>query len=40
VSSGLARFSFPGYAAYATMKGAVETLTRYLPRSWARVAFR
>jgi NAD(P)-dependent dehydrogenase (short-subunit alcohol dehydrogenase family) len=32
VSSGLARFSFPGYAAYATMKGAVETLTRYLAR--------
>ncbi|NWK79472.1 SDR family NAD(P)-dependent oxidoreductase [Aquitalea sp. LB_tupeE] len=32
VSSGLARFSFPGYAAYATMKGAVETLTRYLAK--------
>ncbi|WP_062787823.1 SDR family NAD(P)-dependent oxidoreductase [Aquitalea pelogenes] len=32
ISSGLARFSFPGYAAYATMKGAVETLTRYLAR--------
>jgi NAD(P)-dependent dehydrogenase (short-subunit alcohol dehydrogenase family) len=29
VSSGLARFSLPGYAAYAAMKGAVETLTRY-----------
>lgn len=29
VSSGLARFTFPGYAAYAAMKGAIETLTRY-----------
>ncbi|WP_341676205.1 SDR family oxidoreductase [Niveibacterium sp. SC-1] len=30
LSSGLARFSYPGYAAYASMKGAIETLTRYL----------
>jgi NAD(P)-dependent dehydrogenase (short-subunit alcohol dehydrogenase family) len=29
ISSGLARFSQPGYAAYAAMKGAVEVLTRY-----------
>jgi NAD(P)-dependent dehydrogenase (short-subunit alcohol dehydrogenase family) len=29
VSSGLARFAMPGYAAYAAMKGAMETLTRY-----------
>lgn len=29
ISSGLARFSMPGYAAYAAMKGAVEILTRY-----------
>jgi NAD(P)-dependent dehydrogenase (short-subunit alcohol dehydrogenase family) len=29
ISTGLARFSFPGYAAYAAMKGAVETLTKY-----------
>ncbi|MEJ1239809.1 SDR family oxidoreductase [Chryseolinea sp. T2] len=29
ISSGLARFSFPGYSAYGTMKGAIETLTRY-----------
>lgn len=29
VSSGLARFALPGYAAYAAMKGAVEVLTRY-----------
>ncbi|KIH82063.1 SDR family NAD(P)-dependent oxidoreductase [Pseudomonas batumici] len=29
ISSGLARFSLPGYGAYAAMKGAMETLTRY-----------
>ena len=29
ISTGLARFSSPGYAAYATMKGGVEVLTRY-----------
>lgn len=32
ISSGLARFSFPGYAAYAMMKGGVEVLTRYLAK--------
>ena len=32
ISSGLARFSFPGYAAYATMKGAIETLTKYMAK--------
>ena len=29
VSTGLARFTGPGYAAYASAKGAVEVLTRY-----------
>lgn len=29
VSSGLARFALPGYAAYGAMKGAMEVLTRY-----------
>lgn len=29
LSTGLARFSMPGYAAYASMKGAIETLTKY-----------
>jgi NAD(P)-dependent dehydrogenase (short-subunit alcohol dehydrogenase family) len=29
ISSGLARFTLPGYAAYAAMKGAIEVLTRY-----------
>lgn len=32
VSTGLARFSLPGYAAYASMKGAIETLTKYLAK--------
>ena len=32
VSSGLTRFALPGYAAYATMKGAIETLTKYLAK--------
>jgi len=31
-SSGLARFSFPGYAAYAAMKGGVEVLSRYMAK--------
>lgn len=30
LSSGLARFSFPGSSAYASMKGAVETFTKYI----------
>ncbi|MFD1771438.1 SDR family NAD(P)-dependent oxidoreductase [Sphingobacterium suaedae] len=29
VSTGLARFSTPGFATYASMKGAIETLTKY-----------
>ena len=29
ISSGLARFSLPGYGTYAAMKGAMEVLTRY-----------
>lgn len=32
VSSGLARFSLPGYSAYATMKGGIEALTRYMAK--------
>nr|WP_265588761.1 SDR family oxidoreductase [Kordiimonas pumila] len=32
VSSGLTRFSMPGYAAYAAMKGAVEVMTRYMAK--------
>lgn len=30
VSSGLTRFAMPGSGAYASMKGAIEVLTRYL----------
>lgn len=32
VSTGLARFTFPGYAAYAAMKGGIEVLTRYMAK--------
>ena len=32
LSSGLTRVAFPGYAAYAAVKGAVEVLTRYLAK--------
>lgn len=32
ISSGLARFSFPGSSTYASMKGAVEVFTRYLAK--------
>ena len=32
LSTGLTRFATPGYAAYASMKGAVETLTKYLAK--------
>lgn len=32
VSTGLTRFALPGYAAYATMKGGIETLTKYLAK--------
>ena len=32
VSSGLARFTFPGFSAYAAMKGGVEVLTRYMAK--------
>lgn len=34
VSSGLTRFSFPGYAAYAMMKGGVEVMTRYMAKEF------
>jgi NAD(P)-dependent dehydrogenase (short-subunit alcohol dehydrogenase family) len=35
ISSGLARFSFPGSAAYAAVKGGVEVLTRYFAKELA-----
>ncbi|WP_137820328.1 SDR family NAD(P)-dependent oxidoreductase [Pseudomonas sp. 2FG] len=32
ISTGLARFTLPGYAAYAAMKGGIEVWTRYLAK--------
>jgi NAD(P)-dependent dehydrogenase (short-subunit alcohol dehydrogenase family) len=32
ISSGVTRFALPGYAAYASTKGAIEVLTRYLAK--------
>ncbi len=32
LSSGLTRITYPGYAAYAAVKGAVEVLTRYMAK--------
>jgi NAD(P)-dependent dehydrogenase (short-subunit alcohol dehydrogenase family) len=32
ISSGLTRIILPGYAAYASMKGAIETLTLYMAK--------
>ncbi|RYD54495.1 MAG: SDR family oxidoreductase [Sphingobacteriales bacterium] len=32
LSTGLTRFTTPGYAAYASMKGAIETFTKYLAK--------
>jgi NAD(P)-dependent dehydrogenase (short-subunit alcohol dehydrogenase family) len=32
ISSGLTRISYPGSASYASMKGAIEVLTRYLAK--------
>lgn len=35
ISSGLTRFAFPGNGTYASMKGAVETLTKYMAKELA-----
>jgi NAD(P)-dependent dehydrogenase (short-subunit alcohol dehydrogenase family) len=32
ISSGLTRFTLPNYSAYASMKGAVETLSKYIAK--------
>jgi NAD(P)-dependent dehydrogenase (short-subunit alcohol dehydrogenase family) len=32
ISTGLTRFATPGFAAYASMKGAIEILTKYLAK--------
>jgi NAD(P)-dependent dehydrogenase (short-subunit alcohol dehydrogenase family) len=32
ISTGLTRITYPGYGAYAAVKGAVEVLTRYMAK--------
>jgi NAD(P)-dependent dehydrogenase (short-subunit alcohol dehydrogenase family) len=32
ISTGTTRFAFPGYSIYASMKGAIETFTKYLSK--------
>ncbi len=32
LATGLTRFALPGYSAYASMKGAIETFTKYLAK--------
>ncbi|KAB7731568.1 SDR family oxidoreductase [Rudanella paleaurantiibacter] len=32
ISTGLARFSMPGYAVYAALKGAIEVVSRYMAK--------
>ncbi|WP_269225047.1 SDR family NAD(P)-dependent oxidoreductase [Flavobacterium eburneipallidum] len=34
ISSGLTRFAYDGYAPYASMKGALETLTKYMAKEF------
>lgn len=34
ISSGLARFSYPGKAVYGALKGAIEVLTRYMAKEF------
>ncbi len=34
ISSGTTRFSHPGYSIYASMKGAIEVLTRYIAKEY------
>ncbi|MDV3197435.1 MAG: SDR family oxidoreductase [Sweet potato little leaf phytoplasma] len=40
ISTGLARFSLPGYSAYAAMKGGVELLTKYLAKELSEKGIR
>ena len=40
ISSGTTRFSNPGYSLYASMKGAVEVLTRYIAKEYGHRGIR
>ena len=40
ISTGLARFTLPGYAAYAMTKGGIEVLTRYMAKELGRAKYR
>jgi len=40
ISSGLTRFTFPGSAAYAMAKGAVEIMTRYMAKEFSAKGIR
>lgn len=40
VSTGLTRFSLPGYSVYASFKGAVEVLTKYVAKEFGSLGIR
>ncbi|HAH25709.1 MAG TPA: short-chain dehydrogenase [Prolixibacteraceae bacterium] len=40
ISTGTTRFSLPGYSAYASMKGALEVLTRYVAKELGPLGIR
>jgi len=40
ISTGLTRITLPGYAVYASMKGAIETLTRYMAKEFGPMKIR
>jgi NAD(P)-dependent dehydrogenase (short-subunit alcohol dehydrogenase family) len=40
VSTGLTRFSLPGYSVYAAVKGAVEVLTKYVAKEFGSLGIR
>ena len=40
ISTGTTRFSNPGYSLYASMKGAVEVLTRYIAKEYGQRGIR
>ncbi len=40
ISSGLTRLTFPGYSVYASLKGAIETLTKFMAKELAALQIR